>query len=277
MSQREPDPFEQLIERLRPENDDPLFDLLTAEARFGWREIRDHVPEGTTALEVGAGPGILAAALAGECQSVTALEPVADGFSTTTRLLGYFESEGPDNLFIRRERLEDHDAPGGYDFIWSVNVFEHLEDWRAGLTAVSNLLRPGGEALILCPNYAVPYESHFNLPILINKPTTRRLFAKSISRFEREGECSGLWDSLNMITSGEVRAFGCQTGIKVTFDRDMTTRILDRFATDSSLRDRHRWAGGLIGFVHALGIHRLWRQLPMMFHPYMAIRVSRPD
>jgi len=277
MRQPDPDSFEQLIERLRPENGDELFDLLAAEARFGWREIRLHVPESATALEVGAGPGMLAAAMAGECASVTALEPVADGFSTTTRLLAFFEEQGPDNLTILRERLEDHTERGGYDFIWSVNVFEHLEDWRTGLTAVSNLLSPGSEALILCPNYAVPYESHFNLPILINKQMTQRIFAKTIARFEREGDCAGLWESLNMITSGKVRKYARQSGIKMTFDRDMTTRILDRFATDPSLRDRHRWADGLIGFVHALGIHRLWRHLPMMFHPYMAIRVSRPD
>ena len=40
-----------------------------------------------------------------------------------------------------------------------------------------------------------PVESHFKLPILVNKDITYRVFSKSIHKFEVKNDVVGLWNS----------------------------------------------------------------------------------
>ena len=54
-------------------------------------------------------------------------------------------------------------------FIFCVNVFEHVDDWRHFLDWASKNLNENGQFIVLCPNYGIPYESHFKIPIIFNK------------------------------------------------------------------------------------------------------------
>ena len=71
-------------------------------------------------------------------------------------------------------------------------MFEHLDDWRRGLDAAMALLAPGGRHVILCPNHALPYESHFNIPLIGGPGLSRRLFARRIARIEAENDAEGI-------------------------------------------------------------------------------------
>ena len=46
-------------------------------------------------------------------------------------------------------------------------------DWRDFLSFANNSLAENGRLIILCPNYGFPYESHFHLPIIVNKSLTK--------------------------------------------------------------------------------------------------------
>ena len=63
-----------------------------------------------------------------------------------------------------------------YDLIYCVNVFEHLNDWRKFLLVATEWLSKDGKIVILCPNYGFPYESHFRIPIFMNKAFTYKIF-----------------------------------------------------------------------------------------------------
>ena len=67
-----------------------------------------------------------------------------------------------------------------YDIIYSVNVFEHLSNWKLYLKKTNEWLNPEGLNIILCPNYSFPYESHFKIPIIINKKLTYSIFKKKL-------------------------------------------------------------------------------------------------
>ena len=47
-----------------------------------------------------------------------------------------------------------------FDLILSHEVIEHVQDDRAAICEMIRLLKPGGRAVIFCPNLGYPYETH---------------------------------------------------------------------------------------------------------------------
>ena len=45
-------------------------------------------------------------------------------------------------------------------------------NWKLYLDKTKDWLKPNGVNIILCPNYSFPYESHFKIPIILNKKIT---------------------------------------------------------------------------------------------------------
>jgi SAM-dependent methyltransferase len=49
---------------------------------------------------------------------------------------------------------------GTFDLILSHEVIEHVQDDRAAIREIIRLLKPGGRAVIFCPNRGYPFETH---------------------------------------------------------------------------------------------------------------------
>ena len=49
---------------------------------------------------------------------------------------------------------------GTFDLILSHEVIEHVQDDRAAISEMVRILKPGGRAVIFCPNRGYPYETH---------------------------------------------------------------------------------------------------------------------
>jgi SAM-dependent methyltransferase len=47
-----------------------------------------------------------------------------------------------------------------FDLILSHEVIEHVQDDRAAISEMVRVLKPGGRAVIFCPNRGYPYETH---------------------------------------------------------------------------------------------------------------------
>jgi SAM-dependent methyltransferase len=47
-----------------------------------------------------------------------------------------------------------------FDLILSHEVIEHVQDDRAAIREMIRVLRPGGRAVIFCPNHGYPFETH---------------------------------------------------------------------------------------------------------------------
>jgi SAM-dependent methyltransferase len=51
-------------------------------------------------------------------------------------------------------------AGGAFDLVLSHEVIEHVADDRAALSEMVRVLRPGGRAVVFCPNRWYPFETH---------------------------------------------------------------------------------------------------------------------
>ncbi len=175
------------------------------EAQFGLSHVFENLrslPPGSRVLEVGSGPGILLAELSKLFPDlhIEGIEPNSQGFE----FFSDFQSNLENQIKIHCGGYETFDSNKSWDFIFSVNVFEHLPDWKNFIGFLKQNLSSRGTAMILCPNYSFPYESHFGLPIIFTKRLTYFFFQNYIRAFEKKNECAGLWQSLNFVKYREV-------------------------------------------------------------------------
>lgn len=262
--------------------DPVLRQRIDAEAAFGYREIQEALealPDGARVLEIGCGTGVLLAELVRMHPqlSFAGVEPIGSGFSPFAAVLDRIEASHP-GLEIHRGRIEDMQEDRGqvpFDLIFSVNVFEHLDDWRRGLDAAMALLAPGGRHVILCPNHALPYESHFNIPLIGGPGLSRRLFARRIARIEAENDAEGLWASLNFIASGELARHCGARGHEIRFDTGIMGRMLARLDADADFAKRQSSLGGVARLLDRVGIARLFKALPAGASPYLRAEIRQ--
>jgi 2-polyprenyl-3-methyl-5-hydroxy-6-metoxy-1,4-benzoquinol methylase len=245
--------------------------LYIAEARFGYGMISPRLPLDGRILEVGSGLGILSGYLKLQGYEVTLLEPCANGFDMFARMLSVLVENGcsPPALCIKAEELcpEKH---GRYDFIFSVNVLEHIPDLEAAMTGMIAVLADRGSMFHTCPNYAVPYEPHLALPLIPFFPhATRWLLPKSITSGE-------LWQSINFISVSRVRRFVTARSCTVTFRRGTMAASLRRQDFDAEFARRHRGFGAAIYRVLKLtGLLKVIEILPPVLSTPMIFEVRK--
>ncbi|MGB5622469.1 MAG: class I SAM-dependent methyltransferase [Gammaproteobacteria bacterium] len=99
------------------------------------------------ALDFGAGSGTFAALLRDRGLPVRCLEP-------DEHLQGLITSQGLDVVGDAAAI-----ADGSIDYVYSLNVLEHIEDDRAALAQICRILRPGGRLLLYVPAFQILYSS----------------------------------------------------------------------------------------------------------------------
>tara|TARA_R110002072_G_scaffold24628_3_gene83508 strand:- start:496 stop:1320 length:825 start_codon:yes stop_codon:yes gene_type:complete len=251
---------------------------LRAEAAFGASEVSPFLEQldgQATALEIGCGTGLLLSELAKRFDAIsfTGVEPIGPGFAQFADSLDAIEKAHVNIAFIRK-RIEDVSSNRKFDLIFSINVFEHLDDWRRAMDICISMLKPGGKLVILCPNYNIPYESHFSLPVVFGKSFTQKIFAGTIRKIEEKLDAQGLWQSLNFIKASQIKRFCTQKGYGCDFDRAIMGRMLDRLEVDPEFRERQNTLARIAVLANRLGAGRLFEYLPERFGAYMKIVVK---
>jgi len=105
----------------------------------------------------------------GDCRSIIDFGAGNGRFSAALKNLGYdVHAVEPD--WRLRERLQRDDVPAyerlqdlglrQFDYVYSLNVLEHIDDDRAVLDEIYEHLRPGGKLLIYVPAFNVLYSSN---------------------------------------------------------------------------------------------------------------------
>lgn len=248
------------------------------EVPVGLRLIDGLVRPGMRVLEVGAGLCLLSLFLRAQGHGVVALEPVGIGFdffaAATGEILESARFCGLERLAIPAEALmpESH---GEFDLIFSVHVLEHMADLDAAFTGMARVLSPHGTMIHLFPNYTVPYEPHFGIPLVPFFPrATAALYRRQISAAE------DVWRSLNFITLRRFARLSKQHDLSVEFRRGVLHDFLRRFADDPIFAARHR--SGIVGWlfsgIRSLGLLSSIRHMPpRLSTPAIAIARRRAN
>lgn len=260
-----------------------LFDEYTGEMRFGRTLIDKNISSlrhGAAILEVGAGSLLLSCRLQQEGFNVTALEPIGTGFSHFSLLqsivLRYARNEGfaPTLLSSTGETLSISKT---FDFAFSINVMEHVADVSTVLERVYESLKPGGTYRFVCPNYAFPYEPHFNIPTVVSKSVTEKLLWRWIENSRNVVDPMGTWASLNWISVRSVTRI-CRGRLSATprFDCLIFDTFLNRAVSDQGFQERRGFVlVSLIGLLRRTRLLSLTRLIPAVALPIMDCSIVR--
>lgn len=258
-----------------------LFDIYAAEALFGRRYISPDLAAlraGAKILEVGAGSFLLCMQLAREGYVVTALEPVGSGFSHFNEMRKIILKEDEAQKLVTLDIPVEHlDCDNCFDYAYSVNVLEHVDDVELAVRNVGKSLVVGAHFRFTCPNYLFPYEPHFNIPTLFSKRLTGWLFGKKIFGNNTMPDPVGTWKSLNWITVMQVvRVVQRQPELHLMFNRSMLASTLERIATDAQFATRRSpLVRNLIRLSIGMRAHKLIQILPALLHPIMDCDITK--
>lgn len=211
-------------------------------------------------LEVGAGLCLLSLFLRESGFQVSALEPALGGFGLFEQLkkeiLNHYSQIELGVIDKPAQDLKPQ-SDGTFDLIFSNNVIEHIPDWQDALTAMTTVLSEKGVMIHACPNYTIPYEPHYGIPVFRRFPEiSRKLFLSSESNSE-------IWESLNFITCKEIMSYCSNRGLSFCFRKELLYNAIKRIHNDELFRERHP---GLVSksasFIMMSGLGSIIRKLP---------------
>jgi cyclopropane-fatty-acyl-phospholipid synthase len=121
---------------------------------------RAQLADGQDVLELGCGWGSLTLWMA-EHYPNSRVTGVSNSASQRVSILQRAEKLGFQNLEIITADMNEFAAPGHYDRVVSVEMFEHMRNWRALLERVSRWMKPDGKLFIHIfthARFAYPFE-----------------------------------------------------------------------------------------------------------------------
>ncbi len=260
-----------------------VFETYASEAKFGRMFIDSDLKQlqpGAEVLEVGAGAMLLSCQLVREGFSVTALEPVGEGFSHFTKL----------RLFVTEQALLTNHAPklmllpaeelcveNTFDFAFSIYVMEHVGDIEMTLRKVNASLKQKAYYRFITPNYSFPYEPHFNIPTFFNKKITEKILGGKIFNDVRFPDPRGVWTSLNWISIGKLkRAAQIIKGLEINFNKKVLFNTFQRVLFDEQFSARR--SPLIVRFAKAISILKvdnLLKFIPVQMSPIIDCTVIK--
>ena len=247
-----------------------LLDIYIGEACFGRQYVDAELgllPSGASILEVGAGAMLLSCQFQREGFVVTALEPIGNGFAHFVRMQELvFERAhilgcAPRILDRRAEDLSEADQ---FDFAFSVNVMEHVQDVSLCIGNVCTSIRLGGLYRFACPTF-------------FSKRLTEKLLGAKIFGGKNPAALRDTRNSLNWINVLQIRrAVAPDPALKLEFNRAFLISTLERVQTDAGFSSRRSgWIKAAIGILIKLHRHHFVRLVPAMCQPVIDCTIRR--
>lgn len=280
--------FEKLISDIRAvvlEEDKTLldsFDIYAQEARFS-RSVFDpdikKLKPGASILEVGAGMMLLSCQLKKEGFNITALEPFGDGFSHFShlqKLVKDYAAESEIEPSYLECGAEEIGLTDEFDYAFSSNVMEHVDDVGEVLAKVTSSLKANSTYRFICPNYAFPYEPHFNMPTLGGKKLTERVMWKRIKGNRKLPDPIGTWKSLNWITPTRVKRI-CRNELNLDaqFNSNIFIQYLQRALNDPLFQQRRgKHLSTFLRLLNSIGLFKIIYLVPIQWLPVMDCSIA---
>ena len=229
-------------------------------------------------LEVGGGILALAIQLATEGFKVTSVEPVGEGFSGISFIMNIFaEISKKENLTFSliKSPIEDCAFDHKFDFAFSINVMEHLQNPYSVLNQLIEFLKIGAKYRFFCPNYDFPYEPHFGKWLFFRRDKAFYLQAsRANSELIPADKASGLLSSLNFLTLRHLKNSVEGKEIRLEPNRNALYEILNRASYDLELGKRHPGISRVTKIVFSLKLHYLAKLFPTNFQPIMDVQAT---
>lgn len=260
--------------------DEPLADVYENEARFGLSRLLPILSsmnrDDLDVLEVGGGSCVLSAYLASKKLRVTAVEPLGSEFGFFSdlqrRVLDYCHGQGIP-LSIVRAKGEALNLPEQFDLAFTINALEHMQDPLRTIDNMCDSLKPGGVALLHCPNYTIPFEAHVHIWLVTrSKRLNEWLYRSKIDRRRR------IWDELTFIRYVDVRRHLAGRGAHFTFNgsvaRDMVVRLVDDPIFAQRMPSIVRAMGAML---RSIGLIQGLTLLPVHFQTPMEVLITNTE
>ena len=124
-------------------------DTLAEAEEHGLRETAEHadLADGQHILELGCGWGSLSLWMAKTYPNAR-ITAVSNSASQKAFIMARAQERGLGNLEVITCDMNHFEAPGAFDRVVSVEMFEHMSNWRALLTRVKGWLKPDGRLFI---------------------------------------------------------------------------------------------------------------------------------
>jgi 2-polyprenyl-3-methyl-5-hydroxy-6-metoxy-1,4-benzoquinol methylase len=204
------------------------------EAEFGLDFISPYIKADLRILEIGSGMGLLATFLYSKGINITALEPGMGGFSVSSflkkELCSKKDISQPRHLDIPVHELSN-DLHGKFDLIYSINVLEHIPQLEEAIEKLTKSISNGGFMIHTCPNYTIPYEPHFGIPII-------PFFPKLTPLFFRKCRNSELFNSLNFISTYKLKRIIKNNNLVINYNKKVLYKTFLRLENDPEFRKR---------------------------------------
>ncbi|MDX8404590.1 MAG: methyltransferase domain-containing protein [Mariprofundus sp.] len=248
-------------------------DTYANESRMTFALIQHHLHPHSRILEVGAGLCMTSLFLKQQGYNITALEPAIGGFDLFAQIkqaiLEHYSQIALPVLDIPVQQLcSDND--GCFDLVFSNNVIEHIPGWPAAFDAMSRVLSADGIMLHACPNYTVPYEPHYGVPVF------RHFRGISKALFLSADSDDDIWNSLNFITCRELATYCKQHRLQYAFEEALLYNALKRIEDDPLFATRHQ---GMVAtaarFVMRSGLGAVIKHIPPCMATPMVVKISK--
>jgi SAM-dependent methyltransferase len=250
---------------------------VTAARKFLEPSLVD-LDSGAKILEIGGGILGLAIQLASEGFEVTTVEPVGKGFTGVSFIIEiYLEIAREENLSFKfiKSPIEACEFNHEFDFIFSINVMEHLENPFSVLLQMTDALKPAGSYRFFCPNYDFPYEPHFSKWLWLRRNASFYLESSRAKGLKLGTlEQKDLYESLNFITLRSITRFCQSNQIRFSCNKYAFYNLPDRVSEDRELAERHGYLGTIVIFMHRLKFHALAKVVPRKVQPVMDVTVQ---
>lgn len=238
--------------------------LLMGEAEKTLVMIAPYLRPGMRLLEVGGGVGLVYAVLRSRGFDVVSLEPGADGFGDRhragLRLLELLEIDSNEWLRMGIEDLPSATQP--FDLVFSYFVLEHVVDLDRAFQVMAGALGPDALMVHQCPNYIVPFEPHYNIPLFPFKPEWTQVFLPGL-RHKR------LWQGLRFTTVGCITRLCARNRLRPVFRKGMIAGAFARVLDDPLFRARKQGFVKIARLLRGTGMLKVLRRLPPVLNTPM--------
>ena len=237
-----------------------------------------QLPTGSHLVEIGSGIGLLSLNLASRGFIVTAFEPQASGFNEMHQMRDLVTNNWKGLLpkinfsDISVNKLTKLDLPA--DYVFAINVIEHVQDYRTLIHDGLNQATSQGVFRIICPNYSIPYEPHFEIPVIISKKLTFRIFRRKIEQSEIP-KSKEFWQDLSWPTQRELKRYLKSEGLEFEFSREATNFYVNRALSDSNFINRKGLIFGSLIKGFALLAKYLTQFIPLSLIPIIDCRIKK--